>query len=225
MLEAKQTMNLVNFSRNELVNYTTSQLSTFFPDGKSAPIKSTIEQHIDETLSRLRVCVNAVKTWEKDTFNYLHSSQYCTYLYFLANSIWRNTHEIDIATKLFLLNKMLNGIDMFYEIKMPNIFFIGHSTGIVLAKAEYSNYFVIYQNSTVGKNHGVAPKLGECVIMYPNSAIIGRSTIGDHSIIAQGVSVLNNNPPGNCMIFNGKGGTLTFKPQKRNIIEDFFRFE
>ncbi|OIN53769.1 hypothetical protein BFL40_08525 [Pseudomonas costantinii] len=218
-------MNLTNFSRRELINYTAGQLSAFFPDEKNAPIKKVLEQHIDEALSRLRVCVNAVKTWERDTFNYLHSSQYCTYLYFLANTIWRNTQEIDIATKLFLLNKTLNGIDMFYEIKMPDIFFIGHSTGIVLAKADYSNYFVIYQNSTVGKNHGIAPTLGEGVIMYPNSAIIGRSAISPRSIIAQGVSVVNNDTPGNCIAFSGIGGTLVCKPQKRNIIEDFFRFD
>ena len=224
MPAVKLTMNLVNFSRSELIDYTTAQLSTFFPDGKSAPIKHTIEQHIDEALSRLMVCVNAVKTWEKNSFNYLHSSQYCTYLYFLANTIWRNTQETDTATKLFLLNKMLNGIDMFYEIKMPDIFFIGHSTGIVLAKADYGNYFVIYQNSTVGKNHGIAPSLGEGVIMYPNSAIIGRSIVGDYSIIAQGVSVVNNDTPGKCMAFNGRDGAITHKQLTRNIIEDFFRF-
>jgi serine O-acetyltransferase len=223
MPTVKLTMNLVNFSRSELIDYTTAQLSTFFPDGKSAPIKHTIEQHIDEALSRLMVCVNAVKTWEKNSFNYLHSSQYCTYLYLLANTIWRNTQETDTATKLFLLNKMLNGIDMFYEIKMPDIFFIGHSTGIVLAKADYSNYFVIYQNSTVGKNHGIAPSLGEGVIMYPNSAIIGRSIVGDHSIIAQGVSVTNTNIKGSCMVFSGETPTLSIKPLKRNILEDFFR--
>ncbi len=170
-------MKLVNSSRRELVDYTTGQLAVFFPDGRSSPIKGIIEQHIDEALARLQRCINAVQTWEQDHFNYLHSSQYCTYLYFLANTLWRNTQEIEVPTKLFLLNKLLNGIDMFYEIAMPDIFFIGHSTGIVLAKANYSNYLVLYQNSTVGKNHGVAPSLGEGVILYPNSAIIGRCNI------------------------------------------------
>lgn len=216
-------MNLVNFSRRELSDYTAGQLTVFFPDGKSAQIKDVIEKHLDEALTRLQRCINAVKTWEPDSFNYLHSSQYCTYLYFLANTMWRNTQEIEVPTKLFLLNKLLNGIDMFYEIAMPDIFFIGHSTGIVLAKAHYSNYLVIYQNSTVGKNHGVAPSLGERVIMYPNSAIIGGCTIGADSIIAQGVSVVNQDVPGRCMVFAGRE-SMTCKPLKRNIIEDHFRF-
>jgi serine O-acetyltransferase len=61
----------------------------------------------------------------------------------------------------------------------------------VLAKARYGNRLVLYQNSTVGKNHGAAPSLGEGVVLYPNSAIIGRCEIGAGSVIAQGVSVIN----------------------------------
>ena len=52
---------------------------------------------------------------------------------------------------MFILNKALNAIDLFYEIDMPARFFIGHSAGIVLAKASYADYLVLYPNSTVGK--------------------------------------------------------------------------
>lgn len=217
-------MNVVNFTRNELAEYTVKQVAVFFPDGKEAVMKDVVKKNIDEALSRLAVCINSVKTWKKDSFDYLHSSQYCTYLYYLANTIWRNSEEVDVATKLFLLNKMLNGIDLFYEINMPDIFFIGHSSGIVLAKANYSNYLVIYQNSTVGKNHGVAPEIGEGVIMYPHSSIIGRSVVGDRSVIAQGVGVVNKDVPGDCIVFDGNPGVLNFKSLKRDFIEDFFRF-
>ncbi len=54
---------------------------------------------------------------------------------------------------------------------------------------------VLYQNSTVGKNHGTAPVLGEGVVMYPNTAVIGRCTIGDRTVIAQGVGVVNRDNP------------------------------
>lgn len=92
-----------------------------------------------------------------------------------------------------------------------------------MAKAHYSNYLVLYQNSTIGKNHGVAPQLGEGVIVYPNSAIIGRCHIADGSVIAQGVSVINQNTPGNCLCFQGLEGELLFKATARNFTEDFFR--
>jgi serine O-acetyltransferase len=142
----------------------------------------------------------------------------------LANSIWRHSADRDgVCTKLFLLNKALNGIDCFYEIEMPDIFFIGHSVGIVLAKAQYSNYLVLYQNSTVGKNHGVAPVIGSGVVLYPNTAIIGRCRIGSGTVLSQGTSVINADTPENKTVFNSADAKLTFRPTKRNILNDIFR--
>jgi serine O-acetyltransferase len=160
--------------------------------------------------------------WRVGEFDYLHSSQYCIYLYYLANSIWRNTGERAGCTRLFLLNKALNGIDLFYEIEMPKVFFIGHSVGIVLAKATYGEKLVLYQNSTVGKNHGAAPVLGEGVVMYPNTAIIGACRVADRTVLSQGVGLVGKDTPGDCMVFRGEGG-LVFKPNRRDFVADFFR--
>lgn len=213
-----------NLDRVSLVSYVVTQISNLCPDGRATSTYALIDRYMDSALARLAVCINAVKTWTPGVFDYLHSSQYCTFLYFLSNTIWQESKDIETATKLFLLNKHLNGIDLFFEIAMPDIFFIGHSTGIVLSKAKYSNYFVIYQNSTVGKNHGVAPSLGEGVIMYPNSAIIGRCEVGKEVVISQGVSVVNKCVPESNIVFSGVGNSLCFKPMKRKIITDFFRF-
>ena len=207
--------------RSNLIMYLETQLSHFFPDGVDC--RNDIEAHLDESLCRLEKCINAVRCWRKGQFDYLHSSQYCIFLYFLANTIFEESGYSATCTKLFLLNKALNGIDLFYEIAMPDIFFIGHSVGLVLAKAKYGNYLVLYQNATVGKNHGTAPTLGEGVILYPNAAIIGNCHIGDGSVIAQGVSVINRDTPGNCFCFQGQSGDLQFKPTERSIIADFFR--
>lgn len=217
-------MLLRNSSRKQLLEYITRQLNHFFPDGQ-LHIETTLEKDIDEALSRLNACINAAKMWKPDEFHYLHSSQYATFLYFLANTIWRNQGDEAVCTKLFYLNKVLNGIDCFYEITMPEIFFIGHSAGIVLAKATYGNYLVLYQNSTVGKNHGIAPVLEEGVVMYPNTAIIGRSHIGKGTIISQGVSVINRDTPGNCLVFAGENGNCVFKAPAKNVLADFFRLD
>jgi len=210
-------------NRENLLNYVCQQLENFFPD-QDVDSQLLISRHLDEALARLEVCINAVKMWRIGEFDYLHSTQYAFFLYFLSNTIWRNEPNKRICTKLFYLNKALNGIDCFYEIEMPPIFFIGHSVGIVLAKATYGNYLVLYQNSTVGKNHGVAPILGEGVIMYPNSAIIGNCQIADHSVISQGVSVINNDTQANSLVFQGLSGRLVFKEDQRDILSDFFRF-
>jgi serine O-acetyltransferase len=212
---------IVRIGKQGLRDYLLAQLAQFFPDGRAAA--APIDVHLDQALARTNICINAVKAWQTDHFDYLHSTQYCTFLYFLANTLAREGADREVCTKLFLLNKALNGIDLFYEIAMPEVFFIGHSVGIVLAKATYGNYLVLYQNSTVGKNHGVAPVLGEGVVMYPNTAIIGRCHVGDGSVLSQGTSVVNQDTPGQCLVFAGAAGKLVCKPAGRDVLDDIFR--
>lgn len=214
-------LKLLQSSREDLLQYVTVQLETFFPDGQTG-IRQILDTCMDEALARLECCINAVKMWRQGEFDYLHSSQYAIFLYFLSNTLWRREGSQRICAKLFFLNKSLNGIDCFYEIEMPEIFFIGHSVGIVLAKATYGNYLVLYQNSTVGKNHGVAPVIGEGVIMYPNTAIIGASHVRNGSVISQGVSVINRETPGDCLVFQGNSGELAFRP-RQNSLDEYFR--
>lgn len=214
-------LKLLGSNREGLLKYVSDQLERFFPDGQTG-IQQILDTCLDEALVRLGNCINAVRMWREDEFDYLHSSQYAIFLYFLANTLWRDKGDKRICTKLFFLNKSLNGIDCFYEIDMPAIFFIGHSVGIVLAKATYGNYLVLYQNSTVGKNHGFAPVIGEGVIMYPNTAIIGASHVQDGSVISQGVSVINKKTPGHCLVFQGSAGDLVFRP-KPDSLDEYFR--
>lgn len=220
-------MRLIDHTQASLLDYTCAQLGCFFPSGDGAALRHRLERHLPQALARLAHCIDKVRMWQSGQFNSLNSSQYCLYLYFLANTVWReegSEEAVGAATRLFLLNKALNGIDLFYEIAMPEVFFIGHSVGIVLAKATYGNYLVLYQNCTVGKNHGVAPVLGDGVILYPNSAIIGRCRIGHNTAVSQGTGVINRDTPGDCMVFAGTAGELTIKAAKRPLIDDFFRF-
>ena len=215
-------LNPLHLSRNELSTYVARQLATFYPDGLDADAPTVLEAHMDAALARLGRCINEVRWWTPDEFDHLHSTQYTLFLYYLANTVWKATGNRTLCTKLFGLNKALNGIDLFYEIEMPEVMFIGHSVGIVFAKATYGNYLVVYQNSTVGKNHGVAPVLGEGVVMYPNTAIIGRCQVGDGTVLAQGVSLINADTPGHCKVFGAVGGVLC-KPTRHDALADIFR--
>ena len=206
----------------QMKQFVVRQLEHFVPDG--LPInQQLLHQHLPHALERLRICINSVRSWTKNEFDHLHSSQYTIFLYYLANTIWKETNDTELPTKLFILNKALNGIDLFYEIDMPSRFFIGHSLGIVLAKASYADYFAIYQNSTVGKNHGIAPVLEEGVLLYPNTAVIGRCHIRTRTVVAQGVSIINQDTPGNSTVFGAESGKLIFKEVNRNTLEDIFR--
>jgi serine O-acetyltransferase len=215
-------MKLLRLDQSGLLEYTCRQLAHFFPD--DLPLdRQLLCTQIPETLSRLEYCIKHVRMWSVSSFDHLHSTQYCLYLYYLSNTLWRNTGNSELATRLFLLNKALNGIDCFYEIELPDIIFIGHSVGIVLAKATYGSHLVLYQNSTVGKNHGVAPVIGDGVVMYPNTSIIGRCNIGAGTVLAQGVGVINRDTPGNCYVFSASDGDLKLSLPKRDILADIFR--
>lgn len=214
-------MELVGFDRLGLVQYVSRQIRNVVPDNYDAV--PDIAANLDESLQRLQKCINAVHMWPQNRFDPLHSSQHCTFLYFLSHTIWKRTSRSETPLRLFLLNKALNAIDCFYEVELPEVFFIGHSVGIVLAKATYGNHLVLYQNSTVGKNHGIAPILEDGVVMYPNTAIIGNCLVRRESIIGQGVSVIGRETPGNCMVFRGPAQSLLFKQPSRRVLSDFFR--
>jgi len=208
-------------NREQLIHYITRQVDNLMPD--SMPLDNQLlAKNLPFALERLRICINMIKPWKSNEFDYLHSSQYCIFLYYLANTIWQNSGESLLPTKLFNLNKALNGIDLFYEIEMPKHFFISPSVGIVLAKATYGDYLVLYQNSTIGKNHGISPALDEGVILFPNSAIIGDSYIRSNTVISQGVSVINQDTLANSIVFQGRDRELVYKTQKRNFLADYF---
>ena len=214
-------MEIARIGRSGLLHYLLRQLGHVIPDERDC--SRAIEAHLDIALSRLRHCIAGVRAWPAEQFDYLHSTQYCLFLYFLSNTIWKKTSETEVPTKLFLLNKALNGIDCFYEIELPEVFFIGHSVGIVLAKATYGEHLVLYQNSTVGKNHGVAPVIEAGVVMYANTTIIGRCLVRAGTVLSQGTSVVNRDTPGDTLVFGGAGGELAFKAVRRPVLDEIFR--
>lgn len=215
-------MKIQRLGRDGLLDYILTQLDNFFPDGCRNHNKIYINRFLDEALFRLGVCINAVRAWEKGSFDYLHSTQYCTFLYFLANSIWRSSGDSEVSTRIFLLNKALNGIDLFYEIEMPSVFLIGHSSGIVLSKAVYGERVVIFQGVTIGKSHGTSPVIGDNVVFYPGSCVVGSCVIGEGAVVSQGVSVINENVPRGMIAF-GRSRELIFKNNGFDEMMLFFR--
>ena len=215
-------MKLVGHTRASLIDYTVAQCAHVVPDGRDAPFRAAVDAHLDPALERLHACINACAPWRPDQFNVLQSSQHCIYLYYLANTIWRQSGDTAAPTRLFLMNKALNGIDLFYEIAMPEAFYIGHSVGIVLAKATYGNHLVLYQNSTVGRHKDQIPVIGDRVVLYPNTAVVGRSVVESDCVVSQGTSVINRRVAAGQMAFRAADG-LAFKPRPADLIGEYFR--
>ncbi len=216
-------MKLRGHTRETLLAYVTAQCAHIVPDGREAVFRAVADVHLDEALERLHRCINACAPWRPDEFNVLQSSQHAAFLYYLANTIWRRSGDTEAPTRLFLMNKAFNGIDLFYEIAMPEVFYIGHSVGIVLAKATYGNFLVLYQGATVGRHKDQIPVIGDRVVLYPGSSVAAGSVIEDDVVLSQGVRVINKRVPSGMMAFAGAGNELVLRPRPDDLLAEYFR--
>ena len=88
-------MEIARIGRDGLTRYVLRQLDLVAPDGRDA--STLVAAHLDTALGRLRHCIAGVRAWPQERFDYLHSTQHCLFLYYLANSIWRATGETEVT--------------------------------------------------------------------------------------------------------------------------------
>jgi serine O-acetyltransferase len=70
-----------------------------------------------------------------------------------------------------------------------------HPIGIVIGEgATIGNNVKIYQNVTLGQNRGLYPTLGDDVVVYPGSVIVGGVHVGDRAVIGAGAIVIRDVP-------------------------------
>ncbi len=143
---------------------------------------------------------------------------YCNFLYWLSYCAFINKH-IDISEKVYSLNKVLHGVELFYEIKLPIHWSCEHPLGSVMGRAEYGDYFFFYQGCTVGtsrhKGKLFHPIIGNYVTMYSNSKVLGCSYIGNNTILSANSYVINETIPDNSIVF-GQSPYLIIKENHKN---------
>lgn len=205
---------------NFLSSYVAKQINNFFPSQNQEVVIDLAL--ISGALNRTNTCLSKIKGGAPNGFNYLNSGQYATFLYYLSNIIWKKKVGVDVATKIFLLNKALNGIDLYYEIEMPDFFLIGHTVGMVFAKALYSDYCIFHQGCTVGRVLADRPILEKGVVLYPNSSVIGACHVKENTVLSAGVHLINIDTPGNCYVFMGEKGRPVFKEIDEYFADRYF---
>lgn len=199
-------MACVNFLRQ----YVARQIENLFPS-LSEPLELEAAW-VEEALNSVNYCVRRIKAFGGRDFDPLNSGQYATFLYYLSSVVHGQGGDREIPSKLFLLNKALNGIDLYYEIEMPPVFLIGHTVGMVFAKATYGSHCIFHQGCTVGRNGDDRPVLERGVILYPNASVIGACHIGENTVVSPGVQLVNTSTPGHCIVLSGPDGRPVFKP-------------
>lgn len=210
-------------SRSQILDNLCRQIDSFFSCSEEE--YSMLETYFDKALQRVEKCFQGVdnKYFKTESggvkFNPFHSVQYMTFLYTLANELYRNGMSSTLSDKLYYLNKTMNGLDMFYAIELPEIWSAEHPVGSVLGRAKYGDGFFFYQGCTVGGNRGkdgilYYPVIGKNVRMYANSSFIGKCNIGDNVILGAGALVKDTDIPSNSIVF-GQSPHLIIKENKR----------
>lgn len=112
-----------------------------------------------------------------------------------------------------LLGREIGQIEIYYSSVIGEGFKINHGVGTVIgARCKIGNNCTIHQNCTLGDRNGGRPTVGNNVIIYAGSMILGDITIGDGSIIGANSVVTKSCPP-NSLIVGTPGRILTKKEQ------------
>lgn len=144
--------------------------------------------------------------------NPFHSNSYCIYLYWFSRDILKQGF-VELATTIYYLNKILNSVELFYEVELPPIWMCEHPLGSVIGRGKIGNYFFFAQGCTIGGNKGIYPTVGEKVSMLSNSKVIGNSHIGNNSIIAANTYIKDENIPDDSIVF-GQSPDIIIKRNK-----------
>lgn len=159
---------------------------------------------------------------KKPYFDPLHTCQWALFLYFVANTIYKNEKEkIDAARvvcdKIYGQAKTISGCDIYYEIELPEKFYFDYPLGSHMGRAKYGNGFSFVQGCTVEDKDGKYPDIGENVVMLAGSKIIGSCRVGDNCVISEGTIIVDEDIQENSIVY-GKSPNLTIEVRKKSEV-------
>jgi serine O-acetyltransferase len=188
--------------RDDFEAYVARLIENHVPDQRMPPIPSAA---FGRALDRVEHCFSRIerkyyKTGDRAVLDHLNGDHMASFLYFLANTVWRETGDAALPTRLFYANKIMHGLDLFYSVAMPNIFLLVHPLGTVLGNATYGDYLVVYQNCTVGAVTTVYPTFGVGTVLYSRTSVIGDCKVGNDVVFAANSFVLDCAVPDNSVV-------------------------
>lgn len=204
--------------------------------------REIINSSIENAWERCMYCFSKINNAKFNTggIQIYHCVQYGMWLYFLGNEIYRryvdknNDDAINICDKLFMVNMSITQMDIYYGHNLPDIFLPAHTTGAIFSPhAKIGNYFMFMQGCNVGlKGNGFkgnieAPCIGECVVMFGCSKIIGKCNIGDYVAFGANSYIKDMDIPSRSLVF-GQYPNVSIVKDKNNmvstIIQNRFHF-
>jgi serine O-acetyltransferase len=192
-----------SLSPANLQRYVMQLLAHHLPDGYMSDASAA--RLFGQALERVEHCFAHIerKYYQRDKavlFDHLNGDHMAILLYFFGNTVWRENGSTELPTRLFYLNKILHGLDLFYSVSMPDVFMLVHPVGTVLGHASYQDYLVDYQNCTIGAVTDVYPKFGTGTILYSRTSVLGNCRLGDDVVLAANCMIVNFEVPPSTMV-------------------------
>lgn len=206
----------------KIESYIEKLLKNYFPDNLNINLNNFFSENLYKKISHCFKNIHR-KYYNGDInkFDLFNADHLCIFFYLCSVEAYKYK-KINLAKKFFLLNKIINGIDLFYEVKLPKIFLFSHPHSTIIGRAQFSDYTMFSHNVTIGRKGSHYPLFGEGIIFYSGSKVIGKSYIGKNVIFAPGSIVIDAKVPDNSLVI-GQSPNLIIKKNKFNLIKDFFR--
>lgn len=157
-----------------------------------------------------------------------------------AVALYRNSrsayHRGDIASahEFYRRNRAENGVELWYEVELPDHLRLLHPIGTVLGRASYGDYLVAYHGCGVGSDLDCnRPTIGSGVVLFPGAKVLGKTVIGDNVFITANCVVQNCVVPSNVVVYPSMritycGGEpisslgCSWRHTTRSVIKHFF---
>lgn len=225
---------IMTLTEEELLDYVFNQINIFFPDCNSYNKKVFLPSMI-ESLKRLEKCfqyvtISGYHLNGEVFFSHLHSDQYTQFLYFFANTAWKNGLDETFSQKLMNLIRYISGMFVSYKCKLPDIFIFYHAVGSVIGNADYSDFLVVFQNVTINTGNSVngelVPKIGKGCFLAAGAKIIGNKTIGDRVSIGVNALIYNESVLSDTIVICLDGKSVIKKRYKEKCMaQNYFSVE
>jgi serine O-acetyltransferase len=212
----------MSIPRESLAHFVTGLADNHLQDGKS--VESPVASVLPRALDRLEYCFSHVKlkyyiSGNQVTFNHLNSDHLATLIYFISNELRANDYQL-IAEKFGYINKILNGLDVYPHVQMPDIFLLVHPVGAVIGNADYQDFLVVYQQVTIGALSDVYPRLGRGTVLWSGATVLGGVVSGNNVVYGANALVAEGEIPDNSLVVSGFPHRVI--PRKHNVSVDFF---
>jgi serine O-acetyltransferase len=208
------------------------------PTGKTPPILRSFCEAIPSVRELLATDIEAAFNGDPAT---LHREEIIlSYPCIEAIAIQRLAHVLHVAGAPLVPRMMTEwahgrtGIDIHPGAKIGTHFFIDHGTGVVVGETcRIGNHVKIYHGVTLGarsfakdENGNVLkggkrhPDVGDRVVIYPNSTILGGKTlIGEGSTIGANVFLMHSVPANSLVLHEEKSLTILDKSAPKTDLQ------